>query len=125
MASLAARLFSMFVLTTLLVTGPFAMAGADIAMDVTNQGTVGFNGIWTLGYEFTANTDMEITHLGILDRDADGLAEAHDVAIWDSAGNLIVTASVGNADPITGFFRYASVAPHRSFIQRLPFNSRR
>ena len=34
-------------------------AQGSIAVDVLDQGTVGFNGDWTLGYEFTANVNMD------------------------------------------------------------------
>ena len=83
---------------------------ADIAIDVIDEG-VHFNGDWTLGYEFIPDEDINLFSLGFFDDGANGLADAHQVGVWDSAGNLIVSATVDSSDPLTGKFRYTSVAP--------------
>jgi len=86
------------------------IAKADIAMNVGAEGT-NFNGSWTLGYQFFTDVDVDVLSLGFFDSGADGLSSAHDVGIWDTAGNLLVMANVDNTDPLTGKFRYTSIAP--------------
>lgn len=39
--------------------------------------------------------------LGLFDVGANGLVDSHQVGIWDSAGNLVVTASVAISDLLT------------------------
>lgn len=57
---------------------------------------------------------INLTHLGIFDRDADGLGEAHDVAIWDSSGSMVasgtVAAGVTAALDVNNLFRLVDIA---------------
>jgi len=108
--SRCARTFG-FLALTLIAASCSVNTYASIVVDVSNQGVGDFNGNWTLGYEFTANSNMNLTHLGFFDWNQDGLAQNHQIGIWDTAGNLLSTATVGNADPLTGFFRYTPIAP--------------
>ena len=67
----------------------------------------------TVGWEFTAQSDLWVTELGFFDLGQDGLNISHDVGIWDQDHNLLVSATVsaGTAAPVIGEYRYASVAP--------------
>ena len=71
------------------------------------------NGPFTLGWQFQANTTIKVDGLGVFDDNLDGLAESHDVGLWDSAGDLLATATVaaGTADPLTANFRYVGITP--------------
>ena len=87
---------------------------AAIAVTVQDQGTNPFGNLaWTFGYVFQPNVDIDVTALGFLDVDADGLAASHDVAVWDRLGNLLASTTVSNSDPLNGFYRFNSITPLR------------
>lgn len=58
----------------------------------------------TLGWSFTANQNISVTHLGVWDEDADGLVGSHRVGIWTSGGTPLgdVTVSAGTTSPASG-----------------------
>ena len=70
------------------------------------------NGPFTLGWQFTLSQSVTVTGLGAFDDSQDGLAESHDVGIWDAMGNLMgsTTVAAGTVDPLVNQFRYASVS---------------
>jgi hypothetical protein len=70
------------------------------------------NGPFTLGWQFDLSQSITVTALGAFDDSQDGLAESHDVGIWNSAGNLMgmTTVSAGTVDPLVNQFRYSSVS---------------
>jgi len=53
---------------------------------------------------------ISVTSLGWWDYDADGLAASHQVGIWNTAGTLLLSATVasGTADPLIDRFRFNS-----------------
>ena len=65
----------------------------------------------TLGWVFDLNTEVTLGRLGFYDSNQDGLAEAHDVGIWTSAGTLVASATVpnGTGGSLLGNFRYVNV----------------
>ena len=48
-----------------------------------------------IGWEFTAMDDITVTHLGVLDLGATGLADRHTVGLFNSAGDLLVSSTIG------------------------------
>jgi hypothetical protein len=68
---------------------------------------------FTLGFNFTANTPITVTKLGLFDSGQDGLFERHAVGLWNNSGVLLASTSVspGTTDPLINQFRYASIAP--------------
>jgi len=69
---------------------------------------------FTLGSSFTVgSSNALVTSLGAWDNGSDGLNFAKPVAIWDSSGNMIASATVGSgtAGTLVGEFRYASIPP--------------
>jgi len=75
---------------------------------------------FSLGWQFNVvNTPITVTALGFFDLGSVpgyddpaygfGLTESHDVGIYDSAQNLLVSGTVNPGDLLTGFFRYTSV----------------
>ena len=91
-----------------LMAGP---AVAGVAVDFNSVNTDFTNGNWSLGFEFTTNAPVNVTALGFYDDLKNGLAERHDVGIYDAVGNLLVSTQVTNADPLTSFFRFHNITP--------------
>ena len=52
-----------------------------------------------------------ITSLGFYDHGSDGIAASYQLGLWDSTQTLVRTATVTPTSPLTGDFRYASIAP--------------
>lgn len=94
------------------LTLPTRPALADTpAIDFTTP-TVDFtNNTWSLGFKFTTNTNITVNSLGFYDDQKNGLSERHEVGIYDSLQNLLASTVVTTADPLDGFFRYASIVP--------------
>ena len=87
------RLFPLIVCLALGST----LSAATIAInfnDTTGE-TLG-NPPWSLGWSFVTNQAIEVTDLGVFDDSQDGLAESHDVGLWDSNGVLLASATVGS-----------------------------
>lgn len=97
-------------LGSVVATPAFADAPA-----VTVTGTPGAlaNGPYTLGYAFSTSQTFSVSGLGLFDADSDGLASAHDVGIWDAAGNLLASTTVGAgaSGSLVSGFRFSSVTP--------------
>lgn len=62
----------------------------------------------TRGWSFTLGNEINVTALGFYDSGSNGLAETHQVGIWDTAGTLLVSGTVGN-DVLISKFRYTTV----------------
>lgn len=66
----------------------------------------------TLGYSFTANSDVGVTALGFFDDAQDGLINDHLVGIWSLATGLElarVTVPAGTSAQLVDKFRYAAI----------------
>ncbi len=88
-------------------------AAAAPAVSLSNlSGLTLANGPYTLGWAFTVNSDISVKALGVFDSDQDGLAERHQVGLWNSGGTLLASTIVGagTADPLTNQFRYSTIA---------------
>jgi hypothetical protein len=90
-----------------------AHAGTPGLSFTGNTGESLSNGPFTLGWEFQDNSTVDVTSLGVFDDSLDGLAESHEVGIWNSSGVLLASATVaaGTTDPLIANFRYTSIAP--------------
>ena len=62
---------------------------------------------FTLGYTFTTTVPYNINALGVW---FDGLGFSHQVGLWDSAGNLLVSTTVLPTDTVFGHFQYDPVS---------------
>jgi hypothetical protein len=78
------------------------------AVSFSDPGNVFTNGAWSMGYEFTVNSNIDATSLGFFGTQ---LSESHDVGIYDLSGNLLTSTTVNPGDPVTGFFSYHSITP--------------
>jgi hypothetical protein len=67
----------------------------------------------TLGWEFTAEAPMLVTHLGLFDDLGNGFVQAHPVGLWDAEGGLLASVVIGPGaeDPLTDDFRYIEISP--------------
>ena len=75
----------------------------------------GFNTFTTCGYSFNVNSPagVSITHLSMFDAGSNGLALAHAVGLWNSAGTLLASATVpigtSAALDASGQFRFVDI----------------
>jgi hypothetical protein len=79
------------------------------AVEYTTGGTLSDSRAYTLGYEFTLTTSLNINALGYWN---DGNTNAHQVGIWDALGQLLVSATVQGSDQLVGHFRYADISDY-------------
>jgi len=94
-------------LAVIAVSQSFGQAISSITPDPGSTFNNG-NG-YTLGWTFTVGANnLFVTALGYFDNRADGLAEKHQVGIFDSSANLQLASTVTTVDPLTGLFRYNS-----------------
>jgi hypothetical protein len=68
---------------------------------------------FTLGFEFTANSAITVTQLGLFDGLQDELRDSHAVGLWDSNGNLLVSTVIpsGTVATLNDKFRFVPVTP--------------
>jgi hypothetical protein len=69
-------------------------------------------GGYSLGTRFTTGTDfVSVSKLGFFDRDQDGLASSHQVALYDSSNSQVAYAVIpaGTAGELIGDFRYVAL----------------
>ncbi len=68
----------------------------------------------TLGYVFTVHANaISVTDLGMWDQGSNGFSSSHDIGIWDTSQNLLVSTTLGNGNSGTllNGYRYASITP--------------
>jgi hypothetical protein len=65
----------------------------------------------TVGFEFTANTDLMVNALGFYDHNQDGLEDSHKVGIFDTNGELLTSVKLSNGtnETLDGKFRYKAI----------------
>ncbi len=87
----------------------------DIAAVQSTAGSLAAAGAdSTFGWSFTVGgTSIQVTRLGFFDESGDGLAQAHDVGLWDNSGTLIasVTVQAGTASSLVNGYRYEEITP--------------
>jgi len=76
---------------------PAYAAGGPAISYPTRGGSSNLGG-YTFGWEFTTDTNVWITHLGMWDQGADGNQIAHDIGIWDLSSNLLVSGTLQTND---------------------------
>lgn len=99
------------VATLLMIGGSQAMPVPAITVPTTGGGASSTYDGWTLGYRFDALAATNVVSLGIWDYESNGLAEAHAVGLWDSAGSLLasVTVAAGTSDLLDGGYRWVDL----------------
>ena len=67
-------------------------AGAQtLGVEVSGAHGTNYFGGYTVGWRFDLAEDRTITHLGFYDYTGNGFGSSHDVGIFDSGGNLLVS----------------------------------
>lgn len=93
-----------------------ANSGHRPAISFDRVGTAG-GGLTTTvtdGWEFSVDSPIVISALGVWDQKSDGLGTEVPVGIWDNTGKLMVSATVpgGQDAELVDGFRYVSTKPH-------------
>jgi hypothetical protein len=86
-------------------------ANVDFGVDFASPGKQDNASVWSLGYQFIANTASAVIGLGTFDYQQTGLVGPQQVGLWNSSGTLLASTFVDNSDPLTGFWRFAPIAP--------------
>jgi hypothetical protein len=78
------------------------------------------NGPFSLGYSFNVTSPFTVQYLGYFDANGDGLAESHDIGLWDPTGTMLAHATVdaGTGDLYIDGFRLVPVDPFTLFVGR-------
>ncbi|MGQ5700964.1 PEPxxWA-CTERM sorting domain-containing protein [Sandaracinobacteroides sp. A072] len=86
-----------------------APAKALTAVDFSQPAVTGASS-FTRGFSFELTQSVLVDSLGWYDHNRDGLANSHQIGIWDSNGSLVLggTVSAGTAGELDGFFRYTT-----------------
>lgn len=101
------------VMSTAIAFMVVAPAHADVAVSITGGqgGTRVADSVH--GWEFTVNTDITLTHLGLYDRELDGFVHDHPIGLFRVSDGALLTSgtmSAGAGDPLIANFRYIDVA---------------
>ena len=97
-----------------LASAMLALAGADANAATLLTQTVAPNRhdhTGMIGMVFTVGaSSLSVTSLGFQDAGGDGLVQSHQVGIWDSAGNLVTSATIAiGGGTLVDNFRYVPV----------------
>lgn len=88
--------------------GMGSACASTIALQWSGSGSAG-GSEQTRGWAFSTDRAIEVNSLGWFDYGDDGLADSHEVGIWDASGRLLLSGVVGagEADPLLAGFRYS------------------
>jgi Domain of unknown function (DUF4082) len=97
----------------LLVCGLFLPHPAEASAISFSSAPTSSDSQISLGWQFTTLQDITVESLGYYDDSLDGFATPHEVGIFDSSGNLIVSSllDAGTTDPLIDQFRYQVIMP--------------
>lgn len=100
------------VLLTTLFLSSAASAAPVLSFDELT-GANALNQDQTVGWQFDVLSSLTVTGLGWFDEGGDGLAESHQVGLWDPSGTLIASVEVpaGTVADLDGQFRTVAVVP--------------
>jgi hypothetical protein len=84
---------------TVVIAGTAPIASASALVDFTGGQVETNNNNETYGYSFTVSgSSFSVDGLGVFDSFSTPLALSHAVGLWDSAGNLIASTTIGPSD---------------------------
>lgn len=86
-------------------TAAFSVTGTPVALANPPQ---------TLGFAFTTSQAFTISALGIYDFGGDGLNDSHEVGLFSSSGDLLLSTvmQAGTSAALVDGFRYNTVSPY-------------
>ena len=95
-----------------LAASPAQAIAITAGIDNLSGGTFGpsTGGAYNLGYEFSLSNAATVNALGSYDHNGDGLRGDYTVGLWDVAGTLLASATVGTADQLASSFRWADIS---------------
>ena len=101
--------FMLLALACFAVPGWTATVPAVTLSNTTGQSLA--NPPFTLGWQFTTNSSITVSELGLFDDSLNGLVDSHQIGIWNSTGTLLgmTTVQAGTVDPLINQFRYAAI----------------
>ena len=109
---------ALLALSALALTMAPAAHAQTPAIDITGAGSATTSGFFTVGYRFTVTGTQTVTGLGVFDYGADGLAQAHDVGLWNNNQTLLASTTVSTANSVAiasgstqGNWREVAVTP--------------
>ena len=95
-----------------------AAHASTLGLDVTSDTQTFAPGVFdNVGWQFQVNSPIIIDGLGLFDVNPAGLAESHQVGLWDNGGNLLASATVTSGSTLVasasnaGDWLFASIAP--------------
>lgn len=101
-----------------LVAAPVWMHAAEIEQRPAIISFAG--GAWTqtpgptAGWAFSVHQPIQVTQLGFVDRNGDGLDAEHPVGLWRATGtltgDLLATVTIDTFDPLIGIARYEALS---------------
>ena len=88
-----------------------AQTPAMTLSDTIGNSVVGNSG--TAGYEFTVNSALTVTALGVFDDRQNGLSDSHPIGLYNNSGVLLASTTLdsGTTDLLINQFRYRNIAP--------------
>jgi hypothetical protein len=113
------KFLSIFAVLAFLILCGSLSVSAQTAISFSSPGTISNNGNWSLGWEFSTNTSLNVTALGFFDSvlgggGYPGLATCTScgaVGIYNSSGTLLVSTVVKTTGSQVGDFYFTSVSP--------------
>ena len=93
-----------------LAASPAQAIAITPGIDNLSGGIVSATAAWTLGYEFSLSNAATVNALGSYDDNGDGLGGTYTVGLWDVAGTLLASATVGTGDQLASSFRWADIS---------------
>jgi hypothetical protein len=83
-----------------------------VSFSNTTTGDALGNPPFTLGWSFTANSNIDVVDLGVFDDSQNGLTDSHQVGLWNSSGTLLVSTTVpsGTGATLDNQFRMVGVS---------------
>ncbi len=100
-------------LATVAAAGMLVAANANAATPIWEFSSASAsctNGSWDFGNNFSVSSTVEVVALGYYNDPTTGVS-GNPVALYDSNGNLLASATVNAGDPQVGHFLYASITP--------------
>jgi hypothetical protein len=105
--------FGSFLIFGLVSVTTLSPSRADVltpGVDFTPQLNADPNTMFTLGYQFSANSNATVVGLSTLDSWVNASSTAQ-VGLWDANGNLLASTSVSASGPSIGQWSYTLITP--------------
>src|SRR4051812_33929566 len=102
----------------LLLSTAAVSSASTLGLDVTSDTQIFAPGVFhNIGWQFSVDAPITIDGLGLFDVNPAGLAESHQVGIWDNSGTLLASTTVTSGSTFitsasnAGDWLFADIAP--------------